>query len=150
MNVILVKEVPNLGNPGESVKVKNGYARNYLLPRGLAVRETPSSLAILEKQKAEIAKMVDARKAEHQATMDKLQAVTDLKIAVRTGEDGKLFGTVTNQLVADAIAKHTGISIDKKLVALRDHVKVLGSYTARVQLAKDFRADITFEVVPEA
>lgn len=150
MNVILTKEVPSLGNPGELVKVKNGYARNYLLPRGLAVRETPSSLALLEKQKADIQKQVEERKAEHQATMDKLAAVTDLKIAVRTGEDGKLFGTITSQQVADAIGKRTGIPVDKKLVVLRDHVKVLGSYTARVQLAKDFRADITFEVVAEA
>jgi len=147
MNVILVKEVPNLGNPGELVKVKNGYARNFLLPRGLAVRETPSSLAILEKQRGEFEKLIEAKRAEYQTLLEKVKAVTELKLAVRTGEDGKLFGTVTNQQVADALKAQAGIEIDKKLITIRDHIKVLGTYTAKLQLAKDFRAELSFEVV---
>ncbi|MBL8992980.1 MAG: 50S ribosomal protein L9 [Spirochaetia bacterium] len=149
MNVILVKEVSNLGNPGDVVRVKNGYARNFLLPQKLAVRETPDSLAILEKQKGEFEKQISAKRAEYEAILSKIRDIKDLKIKVKTGEDGKLFGTVTTQNLSEALTG-LGIALDRKQVILKEHVKHLGTYTARVQLAKDFKADISFEVVQTA
>lgn len=147
MNVILIQEVPHLGNPGDVVQVKPGFARNFLLPRKLAVRETAESNRILDKQREEFAKIVAARKAENDALIAKIAEVKDLKINARTGEDGKLFGTVTSQAVADALSEKVGTPVDKRLLTLKGHIKVLGNYTARIQLGKDHRADFSFDVV---
>ncbi len=148
MNVILVKEVSNLGNPGDVVRVKNGYARNFLLPQKLAVRETTDSLAILDKQKAEFDKIIAAKRAEYEAILAKIRDIKEIKLPVKTGEDGKLFGTITTQHLADVLTK-LGVPLDRKQVILKDHVKLLGTYSARVMLSKDFKADISFEVVAQ-
>jgi large subunit ribosomal protein L9 len=150
MNVILVKEVPSLGNPGELVKVKNGYARNYLIPNKLALRESEESLKILEKQKDEFAKVVEAKKLEYKALADKLAAITELNLKVKTGEDEKIFGTITTAHLVASLKEQFGIDIDKKLVVLKDHIKSLGTYVARVQLSKEFKTDLSFNVVADA
>ncbi len=150
MNVILVKEVPSLGNPGELVKVKNGYARNYLIPNKLALRESEESLKILEKQKAEFAKQVEARKLEYKALSEKLAAITDLNLKVKTGEDEKIFGTITTANLSAALKEQFGIELDKKVLVLKDHIKSLGTYSARVQLSKEFKVDLSFNVVSNA
>ncbi len=146
MKVILFEDVPGWGEEGDIIEVKRGYARNYLLPRGLAVICTKASLAVLkERQKA-----IEKRKAEKRelsrSNKEKIEAM-DLQIKVSVGENGKLYGSVGNAVLADELLK-AGINIERKRIELADHaLKALGQYTAKVRLYEDEVAVLKFSIV---
>lgn len=148
MEVILKTDIKNLGEKDAVVKVKNGYGLNYLIPKGFAVLATP----MLKKMHTENLKQrtykEGLRAAELKKVADNLQNVT-LKIAAKMGESGKLFGSVTNMQVAEALKK-LGHDIDRKLISIEpEHIKSLGTYTADLNLHKDVKVSITFDVVEE-
>jgi len=149
MEIILKKDVENLGFTDDIVSVKNGYGRNYLIPQGLAVLATPSAKKVLAetlKQRAhKEQKLVDDAKAE----AAKLNGL-EIKIAAKVGEGDKLFGSVSNADVAEVLAANN-ISLDKKFITVQGGlVKRLGNYNAKVRFHRDVIADLSFDVVAEA
>jgi large subunit ribosomal protein L9 len=144
MQVILREELANLGTIGDVVKVKPGYARNYLLPRGLAIEASTRNLKELEHQKRVVA---DKRLREQKsagAIADKLGAVT-LAFKVRAGEEGKLFGSITNQDVHRALEER-GFTIDRRRVLLDEPIKTLGEHKVTIHVGPDTRSTITVSV----
>ena len=149
MEIILKKDVENLGFTDDVVSVKNGFGRNYLIPQGLAVLATPSAKKVLAetlKQRAhKEQKLVDDAKAE----AAKLNGL-EIKIAAKVGEGDKLFGSVSNADVAEVLAANN-ISLDKKFITVQGGlVKRLGNYNAKVRFHRDVIADLSFDVVAEA
>ena len=149
MELILKRDVENLGFADDIVQVKNGYGRNYLIPNGHAVLATPSAKKVLAenlKQRAhKEQKVVD----DAQKQADKLNAL-EVKIAAKTGDGDKLFGSITNADVAEYLAKE-GIEIEKKFIAIAGNtVKRLGNYEAKVRFHRDVVATLPFDVVAEA
>ena len=146
MDVILQQDVENLGTIGDVVKVKPGYARNYLLPRGLALRADAKNLAVLEHRKRSLAaKRAKVAKA-NQAAATRLAALS-LSIAARAGEEQKLFGSVTNLDIQKALAAQ-GFEIDRKKIHLEGPIKTLGEHVATVDLGAGVRAPVQLMVVP--
>lgn len=147
--VILMDDVDGLGDTGEIVRVADGYARNYLLPRGLAAAVNAGTRRQVEKRKiAAEAKRVALRAAAEEKVA-KLSAVV-LTITVKTGADGKLFGSVTAADVVDALKKQAGFEATRQQVDLgQHHIKELGDHTVSVRLYKDVKADIKVTVVQE-
>lgn len=148
MEVILRKDVENLGFADDVVTVKNGYGRNYLIPQGFGVIATPSAKKVLAenlKQRAHREqKMVD----DANKVADALKAL-EIKISSKSGDAGKLFGSVNNADVAEAIAKE-GQSLEKKYITVAGgNVKRAGKYTAKVRLHRSVVIDLPFEVVAE-
>lgn len=149
MQVILMEKVLNLGQLGDVVKVKNGYARNFLIPQGKAKRATESSVAEFAARRAELEAAEQAKLADAQARAAKLNGIT-VKIAQMAGVDGKLFGSVTNADVVAALAKD-GFAVEKSQVRMpQGHLKQIGDYQLDVALHVDVVANITVSVVPEA
>lgn len=148
MKVILKQEVENLGGKDELVTVKNGYGLNYLIPQGFAVMATAGNKKMLAetiKQRAhKEAKLIAS--AKELAT--KLEALT-VKIGAKAGDNGKIFGSVNNIQIADAIKKQ-GLEIDRKAIIINEEaVKTLGKYNAKVKLHKEVVVEIEFEVVED-
>ncbi|RPE09893.1 50S ribosomal protein L9 [Chitinophaga lutea] len=148
MQVILIQDVDNLGQKNELVTVKNGYARNFLIPQKFAVEASTSNLKQLnervkvqkvkeEKMLAEIAKVVEVLKA------------SPVKIGAKTGTSGKIFGSVTGVQIARAIKEQKGYEIDRRRIHIIGDVKELGSYKARLDFGKGNDAELEFEVVSE-
>ena len=148
MEVILKEDVKNLGERGAVVKVKNGYGLNYLIPKGYAILATDSAKKMhAENQKQQTFKE-GLRVAELKKVAENLQNVS-LRITARLGESGKLFGSVTNIQVAEALNK-MGHQVDRKNITIEpEHIKALGSYTAEVSLHRDVKVSVPFEVVAE-
>lgn len=144
MQVILREELPNLGTIGDVVKVKPGYARNYLLPRGLAVEASVRNLHELEHQKRVIADKRLREQKSAAAVAEKLGSVK-LEFEVRAGEDGKLFGSVTNQDIHRRLEER-GFTIDRRRILLDEPIKSLGSHDVAVHVGPDTRATIKIEV----
>jgi large subunit ribosomal protein L9 len=145
MQVILKETIDTLGEEGDVVKVKDGYARNYLLPKNLAAVATEGNVTVLAKQKAAI----EARKKEQRAAAEAMArklAAAAITIAQRTGDDGKLFGSVTASDIAAKLAE-AGIEIDKKKILLDEPIKTLGSRTIPVKVGYQVKADVKVEVV---
>jgi len=148
MEVILQKEVENLGNQYELVKVRPGYARNFLIPRGLAIAATKSSRKVVTEIIKQRAHKEEKLKKDAESLAVKLKDAV-LKIAAKAGENGKIFGSVNAIQLAEAIEK-LGYKVDRKNIDLKsDHIKSVGTYTANVKLNKDITTEITFEVVAE-
>ena len=147
MEVILRQDVQSLGRAGELVRVKPGYARNFLLPRGLAYEATEGN----KKRIAAESKARDARAAADRAEAEKqaaaLSAVT-LTLSGKAGEEGKLFGSITAQDVADALAAK-GQTVDKRRIELEHPIKTLGHHTVAVRLHHDVHAEVRVQVVAE-
>ena len=146
MQVILRDDVENLGTTGEVVNVKDGYARNFLIPRGLAVHATPKHVRRLNHEKRVIGQRDARRRKDAQAIKDKLEALS-LTIAKHTGEEDKLFGSVTNREIADALDEETGLSIDRKSISLEQPIKSLGVYSVVIKLAREVTATVKLWVV---
>ncbi len=148
MEVILLQDVPDLGEKGHLATVSKGYARNYLLPRGLAEVATPGKIVEFrrreEERKAREARMA-AQAEEITATLNR----TVLTIAARAGEGDRLFGSVTTADIAAAIAEARGYSIDKRKVLLDEPIKELGTFMVDVEVADGFVASVKVMVVPE-
>ena len=148
MDVILLEEVPSLGNPGEIVKVKNGYARNYLLPRKIAVKKTPNSLKKVVEQESELKKKIAEINTKYQAIIDKLNTIDSLILPLRVGDDKKIFGSVTALMIAESLEKLHQITIDKRTISLKEQIKLIGDYTVAIQLNKDFKTELKIEIIP--
>ena len=149
MQVILLEKIHHLGELGAVVKVKDGYARNFLIPQGHAKRATKAAIAEFETRRAELEKAQAERIAAAQVVADKLNGQT-IEIASKVGVDGRLFGSVTNADIAEAVDK-LGFEIKKSQVRTPlGAIKAIGEYTITVGLMSDITADITVKVVPEA
>ncbi|HYP97936.1 MAG TPA: 50S ribosomal protein L9 [Polyangiaceae bacterium] len=145
MHVLLQADVDNLGTGGEVVKVRPGFARNYLLPRGLAVPATTSNLARVE----ELKKAAAARKSEETAAAQELAKKLEgssVKIARSFGEEGKMYGSVTSKDIAEAFEKN-GLSFDRKNIQLAEPLKTLGTFDVPVKLHSTVSINLKVEVV---
>jgi len=142
--VILKVDVEGVGYAGDIVDVSPGYARNYLIPKGLALAATSRNIKSLEKQKAEIMKRVDKEKKRIEALAQRL-ANTKVVVAKQVGEEGKLFGSVTTRDIADALARE-GIEIDRKKIVLDEAIKSLGTYQVKVKLPHGIESQVQVEV----
>lgn len=148
MKIILIEDVQNLGYKDDVVEVKNGYARNFLLPTKKAILATESALKQLaEKQKQQAQKMAKI-KADAEALAAAVKAAGALEFAVKASEEGKIYGSVSNAQVAEALAAK-GANVEKKQIVL-DNIKVLGEYVAVAKLHREVSVEIPVKVVAEA
>jgi large subunit ribosomal protein L9 len=148
MQIILMEKVTNVGQLGDVVKVKNGYARNFLIPQGKAKRATASNMAEFEVRRAEIEAAGSAKLADAQARGEKLNGMT-VQIVQKAGVDGKLFGSVTNADIVAALAVQ-GFEIDKSQVRMaQGHLKQIGDHHVSIALHTDVSVDITVSVLGE-
>lgn len=149
MDVILLEKVINLGNLGDQVKVKSGYARNFLLPKGKAVMASKENVAKFEERRAELEAKVAEQIAAAKARADKLEALGGVTIAANAGDEGKLFGSVTAADVADAISA-AGVEVAKSEVKLPEGpIRETGEYDLMVQLHNDVEQTVKVTVVAE-
>jgi len=146
MEVILREDVMHLGQIGDIVKVRPGYARNYLIPRGLATLADRRNLSVLEHDKRVVE---DKRKRALTAaeTVVKKLAATKVTIAARAGAEGKLFGSVTNIDIEQALAD-AGVAVERRRIRLDEPIKTLGDHTVLVTLAAGVQGEVTVSVVP--
>ena len=148
MQIILLDKVINLGNLGDVVSVKEGYARNFLIPTGRARRATKVAIAEFEARRAELEKAAAAKLAEAQALGEKLNGLT-VKLSQKAGVDGRLFGSVTNHDIADALAKE-GFAVAKAQVRMPNGLlKNVGEYTVSVSLHTDVLVNVNVSVLGE-
>ena len=145
MLVILNKDVKGTGKAGDIVKVSDGYARNMLFPKGLATEATNNNVKALEKQKAAEAQKKAEEKAAAQELAKKLE---DVKVVIKTksGEGGRLFGSITSKDIADETKKQTGLVIDKKKIQLSSPIKNMGKFDIKVKLYPEVAGVLTVEV----
>jgi len=148
MEVILIQDVDNLGGINELVKVRNGYARNFLIPRKLAVEASPGNRKQLEERMKQLKKKEDKMLAEFNNVIAKLNEAP-LKIGAKTGTSGKIFGSVTSLQISRAIRDQKGYDIDRKKISLVDEVKEVGTYKAHIDFGNGQSADVEFEVAGE-
>jgi large subunit ribosomal protein L9 len=146
MEVILRKLIDTLGEEGDVVKVKDGYARNFLLPQGLAISASKANLAILEKEKAAIAARKESMRSDAESIAKRITGIT-VVIEQRAGEEDKLFGSVTAADIADKLEK-LGVSIDKRKVILPEPIKTLGEYLVPVKVGYQINAEVKVQVIP--
>ena len=148
MQIILLEKVVNLGNLGDIVKVKDGYARNFLIPNKQARRATKEALAEFEVRRAELEKIAAEKLAAAQAQGEKLAGST-VQIGQKAGVDGRLFGSVTNADIADALVKQ-GFAVEKAQVRLPEGpLKMVGDHAVQVSLHTDVLVDVTVTVIGE-
>ena len=148
MDIILLKDVEKLGKKGDAVNVRDGFGRNFLLPRGLALPATRENRSRVETEKKRAASQKTRLKTEAEELAQKLGRM-ELRLEVKVGEKDKLFGSVTAQDLADALARK-GISIDKKHIHLSEPLRSLGKHAVAVQLAPEVRASFEVELVKNA
>jgi large subunit ribosomal protein L9 len=148
MEVILNQDVKGLGYKYDIVKVKAGYGRNFLIPRGIAVLATESNKKVQTETLRQRSFKEEKLRNEAITNAEKLNGVT-LKVGAKAGESGKIFGSVTNIQIAEAL-KNAGYDVERKNVELTtDNIKTLGTYTAKIRLYKEVTATVNFEVVAE-
>lgn len=148
MNVILIQDVDNLGAANELVKVRNGYARNFLIPQKKAVEANPSNMKQLEEKMKQQKKKEEKLLAEINQVIAKLQD-GPVKIGAKTGTSGKIFGSVTSLQLARAIREQKGYEIDRKRISIADEVKELGTYKAVIDFGNGKSTELEFEVGAE-
>jgi large subunit ribosomal protein L9 len=146
MKVILKRDVKGLGREGDLKEVKDGYARNHLLPTGAAVLADKGAVANWERHKEQREERDRSARAEAEATAEKLSELK-LEIPVKAGERGRLFGAVTSHQIAEAIAK-SGIELDRHALHLREPIKALGDYRIDVRVMQGVEATVAISVVP--
>jgi large subunit ribosomal protein L9 len=148
MEVILIQDVDNLGAVNEVVKVKNGYARNFLLPRQLAIENSPGNKKILEERLKQVRKKEEKMLAEINSVIAKLKE-GPLKLGAKTGTSGKIFGSVTSLQISRAIREQRGYEIDRKRISITDEVKELGTYKANIDFGNGHSTEVEFAVEAE-
>jgi len=148
MQIILIQDVNNLGGANEVVTVRNGYARNFLIPQKMAVEASPSNLKQLQERVKQQKKKEDKMLAEINKVIAALQEGS-LNIGAKTGTSGKIFGSVTNVQVSRAIREQRGYEIDRRRIQLSDEIKELGTYKAKVDFGNGNETEITIEVISE-
>ncbi len=148
MEIILKQDITNLGHKDDVVEVKNGYARNYLIPKGYATLATVSAKKVLAENIRQRAHKEVKIKADAEGYAGKLEGLK-LTIGAKTSTTGKIFGSVNTIQIAEAL-NEKGFEIDRKLISIdNDHVKEVGTYTAQIKLHRDVVVNIEFEVVAE-
>jgi large subunit ribosomal protein L9 len=147
VKVILLSDQRNLGKRGETVEVKPGYGRNYLLPQGIALEATPSNVKVFEQQRKKIDALHAKERDAAQAIADQMSGV-QISIPKRVGETGTLYGSVTAGDVADAL-EAKGFKVDRRRIDLGGGIKSLGDHTVHVELHSEVVADVTVSVVAE-
>ncbi len=146
MDIILKQDIKNLGYAHDVVKVRNGYGLNYLIPKGYAVIANEANIKINEEVLRQRAHKLEKLKGDAESARSAIENVV-LTITAKAGENGKLFGSVTTQQIADVLKK-MGHIVDKKQISIKeDHIKTLGTYTAEIQLHREVTFPVTFEVV---
>lgn len=148
MNIILLEDIEKVGDKHTIVNVKDGYARNYLIPQKLAIIANEANRKRLDDLKEKEAAELAARLGEFQEIADRLKGQV-LKIGAKAGTSGKIFGSVTNIQIANALKEQLDLDIDRRKVILPEEVKVVGSYVAELNLHPDVEAKVNFEVVAE-
>ncbi len=148
MEIILKQDVNGLGDKGEIVTVKDGYARNFLIPHGYAILATPSAKKVHEENTRQRAHKEDKIKQEAEEMAEKLAAVK-LTIGAKTSSSGKIFGSVNTIQIAEAL-KNEGYEIDRKNISIEgEQVKEVGKYKAQIKLHKEVKTEIEFEIIAE-
>jgi large subunit ribosomal protein L9 len=148
MQVILIQDVNNLGGANEVVTVKNGYARNFLIPQKVAVEASPSNLKQLEERLKQLKKKEDKMMAE----INKVIAVLKegpVKIGAKTGTSGKIFGSVTTVQIARAIREQKGYEVDRRKIQVLDEIKELGNFKAKVDFGNGHETELELEIIAE-
>lgn len=148
MQVILIQDVNNLGGANEVVTVKNGYARNFLIPQKVAVEASPSNLKQLEERLKQLKKKEDKMMAE----INKVIAVLKegpVKIGAKTGTSGKIFGSVTTVQIARAIREQKGYEVDRRKIHVIDEIKELGNFKAKVDFGNGHETELELEIIAE-
>ena len=148
MEIILLKDLDNVGDKHDVVTVKNGYGRNFLIPQKLAVIANPTNLAKLDALKAEEEAKEAARVDEYKQMAEKLEGQT-VKIGVKAGTSGKIFGSVTSIQLSQAINDQFGLEVPRKKINMPEDVKEVGTYTAELVLHKEVTTNLDFELVAE-
>ena len=146
MKVILLEDVKGTGKKGQVVNASDGHARNFLLPRKLAIEATDSNLASLEAQQKKAEHKVAQEVKAAKELAEKLQA-KPITIAAKVGDKGRMFGSISNKEIAEAVQSQLGVAVDKKKIVLTEPVKSVGSYTATAKLHTQVSVNLTFEVV---
>lgn len=150
MEVILLEKMRNLGTLGQTVKVKSGYARNFLIPQGKAVYATAANLAKFEQRRSELEKIANEKLKEATAKQQRLSALPVITITAKAGDEGKLFGSINTRDIADAITK-AGVEVEKREVQLSEGtLRLLGDYEIIIELESDVTATVKLSVIPEA
>lgn len=148
MEIILKQDVPNLGHKDDIITVKDGYARNYLIPQGMALMAIPSVRKSHEEKIRQQAHKEEQMRKEAEEKAKKLSAV-ELKIGAKTSTTGKIFGSVNTIQIAEVLTGK-GFEVDRKNISLNEEaIKEVGTYTATIKLYKDIKAEISFEVCAE-
>ena len=148
MDIILLKELDKVGGKHQIVKVKDGYGRNFLIPQGLAIVGNACNRKMLNELVKQEDKKESKRLDEYKEMAAKLDGVT-LKIGAKAGTSGKIFGSVTNVQIANALKEQAGIEIERKKIVLEEEVKSIGTYSAKLNLHKDVQTSVAFEIIEE-
>ncbi|MDI3481056.1 MAG: large subunit ribosomal protein [Tepidanaerobacteraceae bacterium] len=146
MKVIMLSDVKDVGKKGEVINVAEGYARNYLFPRKLAMEATESSMKQLEQQRRAHEKKKQKEKENAMHLAEKLKKI-HLALKVKAGENGKLFGSITSKDISDALKNNYNIDIDKRKIEIANPIKSLGEYEATVKLAPEVETKIHFKII---
>ena len=149
MKVILLQDIKGTGKKGQIINASDGHAKNYLIPKKLAAEATPAALANWEREQKNAEQKRQSEVAEAQALGAKIEKAT-VKISMKTGEGGKMFGSVGAKEIAEALAKQTGIEIDRKKIVVNDAIKTLGEIKVVVKLYAEISAQLTVEIVAES
>ena len=145
MKVILLQDVKGKGKKGQMLEVSDGYARNFMLPRKLAIEATPDAINTMKMNDKATAERIAREKAEALEISKKLRAMT-LVVKAKGGGAGRLFGSVTNAEISDALAKQHKIELDKRKIVLKDPIKNVGTYTVQCKLGYEITAPLTVKI----
>ena len=148
MKVILLEELRGKGGEGDVVEVTRGFANNYLLPKRIAVKATEGNLKQLEQRRKNIAKREEVRIANAEQMKAALENGA-LKIKAKVGDEGQLFGSVTAQMIATAIAEQKELEVDRRRIDVRQAIKTVGEHVVEISLYRDIKANVTLDVVDE-
>lgn len=147
MEIILVQDVPQLGYKGDTLTVRPGYARNYLIPNGYALLATPSNKKVVAENQRQAAHKLAQVKADAETLATQLNELT-LQIPAKTGTSGKIFGSITTLQIAQAL-KEKGYEIDRRKISLPEEIKNIGNYQANVDLHKEVKAKINLDITAQ-
>ncbi len=148
MKVILMQDLKGRGTEGDIIEVARGFAVNYLLPRKVAVEATSGNLKQLEARRHNIAKREAARRNDAEGIAAALEGST-VVIEAKAGDEGRLYGSVTSQMIEDAILSQLSVQVDRKKMSVHGHIKTLGEHTVSVSLHRDVKADVVVNVIAE-